>query len=67
MTAPEQTLRKGVAFRDLHAAGTFVMPNPWDANVLAGLGHSVREHGTFSCATLPYADANALMETDGSR
>ncbi len=38
MTAPGQTLRKEVAFRD--AAGTFVMPNP---------------------------DANALMETDGSR
>ena len=33
MTAPGQTLRKGVAFRDLHAAGTFVMPNP-DANAL---------------------------------
>lgn len=38
MTRQEQ---KAVAFRALHAAGPFVLPNPWDAgsvHVLEALG-----------------------------
>lgn len=32
---------KGLAFANLHKAGTFVLPNPWDAGtarLLTGLG-----------------------------
>jgi 2-methylisocitrate lyase-like PEP mutase family enzyme len=31
MTSPDaDTQRKRAAFRQLHAAGCFVLPNPWD-------------------------------------
>jgi 2-methylisocitrate lyase-like PEP mutase family enzyme len=49
-------------FRELHASGTFVMPNPWDvasARILAGLGFS-------AVATTSAGFAAALGRTDYS-
>ena len=48
MASPDaDTLRKRASFRQLHAAGCFVLPNPWDVGSarylqrqgLPGLGH----------------------------
>jgi methylisocitrate lyase len=43
------------AFRDLHAAGCFVMPNPWDAGsarVLAQLGAALEGAGEGRVRTI---------------
>jgi 2-methylisocitrate lyase-like PEP mutase family enzyme len=61
MTAPDQTLRKGIAFRDLHAAGTFVMPNPWDA----GTARLLTALGTAALATTSAGLAFTLGHPDG--
>src|SRR5918998_1676986 len=65
MAASQQ--EKGERFRELHRrAGTFVIPNPWDAGsarVLAGLGFEARATPSGACAgTLGRRDGGVTRE-----
>src|SRR5919112_5087869 len=65
MAASQQ--EKGERFRELHRrAGTFVMPNPWDAGsarMLAGLGFEALAPSSGACAgTLGRRDGAVTRE-----
>lgn len=53
--------RKAAEFRELHAAGTFVIPNPWDA----GSARILTAMGFAALATTSAGLANSLGRPDG--
>ena len=58
--------RRVIAFRELHASGCFVMPNPWDAGsarALQGLGFKALATTSAGCAwTLGRADNRVSLD-----
>jgi 2-methylisocitrate lyase-like PEP mutase family enzyme len=62
VTADLDPTSRRAAFRDLHAAGCFVMPNPWDvgtARYLAGLGFPA-----LATTSSGFSFSRALPDTD---
>ena len=63
MTSPDaDTQRKRVAFRQLHAAGCFVLPNPWDV----GSARYLQRQGFQALATTSAGCAWSEGRPDGA-
>lgn len=61
MVPPRDRHAKGEAFRELHASGTFVIPNPWDAGSAKAFAHL----GFDALATTSSGLAFTLGRVDG--